>query len=286
MKTFTQFLEQRDPELYEQMLNEGLTDVYNYGKSAVQGAWQGTKDFFGEFWSRLKEQFGEFSDDAKKIKQAYSDGKLTPVQIKEINEASKKKDWMRVAKILATVGVIVFTALSIGAGHAHAGEHGPIKMVDKDGNPIDNHGFGQDHQGQDHQGDQGDQGDQGQDGYTKTKPLDVKKAQDFDRLKGSVSDYTDKVIKKFSSEEGKKLLDGQRGHMKYNGSKVDPQLKDYTLHVFGGKTMPTSKVPQIQVRIKLNNIDTSVNKAQIDGQSLFKSSNADGTVIVVWTLNQ
>jgi len=138
MKTFTQFLEQRDPELYEQMLNEGLADVYNYGKSAVQGAWQGTKDFFGEFWSRLKEQFGEFSDDAKKIKQAYSDGKLTPVQIKEINEASKKKDWMRVAKILATVGVIVFTALSIGAGHNHAGEHGPIKMVDKDGNPIDN----------------------------------------------------------------------------------------------------------------------------------------------------
>jgi len=35
MKTFTQFLEQRDPELYEQMLNEGLADIYNYGKSAA-----------------------------------------------------------------------------------------------------------------------------------------------------------------------------------------------------------------------------------------------------------
>ena len=132
MRRFAQYLEERDPRLHGQIIDEGI----------IGDVWQGTKDFFGEFWSRLKEQFGEFSDDAKKIKQAYSDGKLTPVQIKEINEASKKKDWMRVAKILATVGVVVFVALSVGAGHAHGGGplDGPLvkHMPDKTG---DSHGF-------------------------------------------------------------------------------------------------------------------------------------------------
>jgi hypothetical protein len=37
MKTFTQFLEQRDPELYEQMSNEGVVaDMYKKGKGFLK----------------------------------------------------------------------------------------------------------------------------------------------------------------------------------------------------------------------------------------------------------
>ena len=109
MTSFTQFLEQRDPELYNQLINEGISDI-----------WQNTKNFFGEFWNRLKSQGKEFQEDAVKIKKAYDEGKLKPKQIEEISVASKKGDWWGVAKILATAGVIGLSALTVGAGHAYA----------------------------------------------------------------------------------------------------------------------------------------------------------------------
>lgn len=135
MQTFAQYIEMRDPYLHKAIVEEGAVgDALRWVGGKAKAAWDQTKEFFGEFYSRIKEQFGEFSEDAKKIKQAYDSGKLTPPQVEELNQASKVGNWLKVAKILATIGIVVFTALSVGAGHAHGGGMFDKPLVKKDTN--------------------------------------------------------------------------------------------------------------------------------------------------------
>ena len=127
MKTFTQYLESRDPQLYQSILEEGVLD---YLKQKVRDVRDFHAGILTSFLSTMKQTFGEFGEDAKKVMQAYRDGKLKPKQIEEISAALNEKDergnkrpnWGKVFATLAKLGIFLVTALSV-SGHGHAPTH-------------------------------------------------------------------------------------------------------------------------------------------------------------------
>lgn len=149
MRKFAQYLEERDPRLHVQIIDEGIVgDAAKWVGDKAKGAWQGAKDFFGEFMSRLKEQFGDFKTDMNRLKQLDKEHKLDQMK-RDIDEAErlgneehKKEVRKRWFKWLVTAGVILVTALTVSAGHAHGGGplDGPLvkHMPDKTG---DSHGL-------------------------------------------------------------------------------------------------------------------------------------------------
>lgn len=149
MRTFAQYLENRDQKFYDQIIDEGIVgDAAKWVGDKAKGAYHGVKDFFGEFMSKLKDQFGDFKTDMSRLKELDKEHKLDQMK-RDIDEAEKlgneqhkkevRKRWF---KWLVTAGVILVTALTVSAGHAHGG--GPLDgpmvkhMPDKTG---DGHGL-------------------------------------------------------------------------------------------------------------------------------------------------
>jgi hypothetical protein len=149
MRTFAQYLENRDQKFYDQIIDEGIVgDAAKWVGDKAKGAYKGVKDFFGEFMSKLKDQFGDFKTDMSRLKELDKEHKLDQMK-RDIDEAEKlgneqhkkevRKRWF---KWLVTAGVILVTALTVSAGHAHGGGplDGPLvkHMPDKTG---DSHGL-------------------------------------------------------------------------------------------------------------------------------------------------
>lgn len=144
MRTFSQYLENRDQKFYDQIIDEGIVgDAAKWVGDKAKVAYHGVKDFFGEFMSKLKDQFGDFKTDMSRLKELDKEHKLDQMK-RDIDEAEKlgneqhkkevRKRWF---KWLVTAGVIFVTALTVSAGHAHGGGplDGPLvkHMPDKTG---------------------------------------------------------------------------------------------------------------------------------------------------------
>ena len=104
----------------ERSLEEGVLD---YLKQKVRDVRDFHAGILTSFLSTMKQTFGEFGEDAKKVMQAYRDGKLKPKQIEEISAALNEKDergnkrpnWGKVFATLAKLGIFLVTALSVSS---------------------------------------------------------------------------------------------------------------------------------------------------------------------------
>lgn len=141
MQTFAQYIETRDPYLHKAIVEEGVFgDALKWVGGKAKAAWDQTKEFFGDFISGLRDQFGNFKTDMRRLRELHEDHKLDQMMrdIEEAerlgNEEHKKEVRKRWFKWLVTAGVVITTALTVSAGHAHGGGMFDKPLVKQDPN--------------------------------------------------------------------------------------------------------------------------------------------------------